>query len=127
MGEPIFARDMDLLREVLIWAEHGGAKDMRPKADDVPLCYHVKLAKEAGLIDGAGSLNRNPRTGEWEPGLKHVKMLTPSGQDFLAAVRNDTIWNQTKTLAKTHGIPAIFEAMKALATGLVTRALTQGH
>jgi hypothetical protein len=120
MNKPVFERDMDLVRAILVWAENGGAKEMRPNSDGVALCYHVKIAKEADLIDGAGDLFHNPRTGGWEPGLLHVKMLTWKGQDFLAAVRSDTVWNHIKAKAKEYALPALLEVMRAYAVSCVT-------
>ncbi len=113
-----FARDMDLVRQILFWAEHGGAPNRRPDVDEVALCYHVKLVVEAGLVEGIGMVDRVPGTDKWEPGIAHVTLLTWAGQEFLDAVRRDTIWNKVKVEAAKHGLPLVFELAKSLALGL---------
>lgn len=117
MERPALARDWDLVRDILIWGEHGGARDKRPAAGEVALDYHVEILVQAGLVDGQGSIHRNPQTGQWEPGIGHVRKLTWAGQEFLAAVRSDTIWNKIKTKLVDHGLPIVFEMVKAAALG----------
>jgi hypothetical protein len=123
MSTPLFERNMDLVREILIWAEHGGAPGKRPRADEIALGYHIEIMVQADLIDGIGKIHRVPSTGEWEPMLAVVKKPTWRGQEFLEAVRNETVWNQAKAKAKEHGIPALFDVLKAIALGIVAKGL----
>lgn len=59
-----FARDMDLVREILLWAEKGGIPSARPDVDPVKLAYHCVIMQEAELIVGSSSLTPRPsRTG----------------------------------------------------------------
>ena len=83
MEDPIFARDMDLVRAVLGWAEHGGVQGARPQADPVRLCHHVKIMNQAGLIEGVGECHKVPGTGRWDAGIAHVTDITWQGSEFL--------------------------------------------
>lgn len=122
---PALARDWDLIREILIWAESGGAKEKRPTADELALCYNVSIMVEAGLIDGQGDIHRDLRTGQWEPMMAWVRKLTWKGQDFLEAVRKDTFWNHAKDQVKQHALPAVLDVLKAFAVAKVHQ-LTNG-
>ena len=117
-----FERDMDLVRQILFWAEKGGVPSQRPGDVTVSLCYHVKILVEAGLIDGAGVYDKVPGTESFKPGLAHVKQLTWKGQEFLEAIRKDTIWEEVKAKVKEHGLPLVADLAKALALGLAAKA-----
>jgi hypothetical protein len=118
---PPLALDMDLLRQILIWAEYGGGRDRRPQADDVALCYHIKIMREAGLIEGTGEVYPEPGTGRLKAGVAIVRMMTLKGQEFLKSIREDTIWNKVKEEAKQHGIPLLVDTAKAMAMALVAK------
>lgn len=114
---PALERDLDLVRDILIWAENGMDRNAKPENGDERFRYHCKLMKEAGLIEAvmtSGTMHGGPA-----PSRVEVTDITWKGHDFLKAVRNDTIWNSTKARMREHGIPMMFElvlgAAKALA------------
>lgn len=119
MDAPPFARDLDLIREVLLWAEKGGLPATKPKTDEARLAYHCHLLRQGGLIESAAVINQ-PGGGPC-----YVKMIGPptlKGHDALQAIRDDTMWNTVKGKLTEHGIPAVFEVVVSLAKGLAQRS-----
>jgi Hypothetical protein (DUF2513) len=85
-------RDMDLFRNVLIEAEKlppdnpwSIIKIEGHTNEDV--CYHVKLASDAGFI-----------VAKFLPGIPEfaVERLTYAGHEFLDSAREDTLWAKAK-------------------------------
>ncbi len=104
-------RDMDLCREILRRVEErSGFQDWfeleiegRSREE---VSYHVKILSQAGLLEA----HEDRRIGlvNWFP-----MSLTWSGQEFLAAARDDTLWNKAKfTVVSTTGGLA-FEFLQA--------------
>jgi hypothetical protein len=114
MSTPRYARDWDLVREVLIWAENGGDDDTRPAVDDAKLAYHCRLLHQAGLIEKATVAD--------EPGggpcyVAFIGPPTFKGHDALQAIRDDTAWAKIKGKLAEHGIPALFDVVVSIAKG----------
>jgi hypothetical protein len=112
-------RDMDLIRLIMRNCESRklphtfDSKEllMRPTGDHVPadeLIYHVKQLVEAGYI--AGQNVGTART--VGPGEIRVDSVTWAGHDFLAATRNDGVWNAFKEKAGPHLRSLSFEVIK---------------
>lgn len=91
-------RDDDLIRKILL--------EMEAEADPVKIYtnvinadpeqrriyFHVLLLEDAGFVTAVS------------PG-KQVFRITNAGHDFLAAIRDDTVWNKTKAAsAKIGGV-----------------------
>jgi hypothetical protein len=109
-------RDMDLAREILEQVEEksqgiGSVRLEIPDHSENEIGYHVMLLGEAGLLV-AKELGDTGDTG-WE-GWVALKM-TWEGHEFLDAIRNDTVWNKVKEVAKEKGGGLTFEVIKALA------------
>ncbi len=121
METPLFARDMDLVREILFWAEKGGWQADAPKADDVQLAHHVRIMVDGGLIIGSAELRRiyGPRAG-WSAGISDVKGLTWKGHEFLEAMRSDTAWKKIKETFAKHGVPFVTEILLKVAKSIVS-------
>jgi len=105
---------MDLVRELLRWAE-----DAEPNAerwsdeydqayDHLMVAEHIRLMKEAGLVDAVlveaqGDILK-----------ARIDRLTWDGHEFLAGARNDTVWNKAKMIAKEKGLDLTVDLLKAL-------------
>ena len=118
-----FARDMDLVRDILIWMERGAPREERPaKDDDRKFAYHCRIMKDAGLIDAAvieepacrGSLISVPVRA-------NVKSLAWKGHEALDAIRNDTVWQKTKSKIAEHGLPLVFDLALSVAKGIAAQ------
>lgn len=104
-GPAEMRRDMELIRELLFELEGGGGVRKLDGWDDATLMAHMRLLIEAGLLHGSVQAG----------GGINFDALTWAGHDFLAAVRQDTVWAHIrKRLAATGGGIA-FDAIKQLA------------
>lgn len=107
-------RDLELIKELLIQIEESKAparKDVRVivKGEEPEvISYHIKLMKDAGLIDAEDTSGFN--TYRWIP-----TSLTWDGHEFLDAIRNDTVWSKLKTKLKEQGGNIPFHVVKELA------------
>jgi hypothetical protein len=88
-------RDMDLIRKILLAIE----ESPEPELPSQPLIQgssnkqvneHLRLLMEAGYIDALTSRGDDMIAFDW------IRLLWP-GHEFLAAARDDTIWNKAKT------------------------------
>ncbi|WP_299864171.1 DUF2513 domain-containing protein [uncultured Roseobacter sp.] len=104
-------RDEDLLRQLLFDLEQEDdfvsaafVEHMNMPKEDRVKRGHVLLLADAGLVA--------PMSGEWS-----TFRLTNDGHDFIAAVRQDTVWNKTKETASKAGsvtLSMLFEIAVAL-------------
>jgi hypothetical protein len=96
-------RDMDLIRELLLWAEE--PSDDADKASDLANAvaatgrepaecfYNLTLLLDAGFIIGKPLLGDD----------FYVQRMTWQGHEFLDAVRDDGTWKKTKEGAQQVG------------------------
>lgn len=113
-------RDMDLARKILLAIEAhpepcswNGPLDF-PNYPEKEISYHVKLLKEAGLIEANISIAGG------ETFICFVNSLTWEGHEFLEASRDDSRWEKVKRqiMEKTGSLS--FEVLKV---GLVQAML----
>jgi hypothetical protein len=103
-------RDDEYLRGLLIDFEesdddiHLVAEYMRMPLEERKKLYHVRLACDAGLMVESGD---------------SVYRLTNSGHDYIAAVRNEGVWQQTKAVVAETGGSATLDLLKQLAIGFL--------
>ena len=71
--------------------------------------YHIEQCKKADLIETKNFIN----------GGISINDLTPNGHDFLANIRSDTVWNDTKAVGQKIGITSL-SALLQISTGVVT-------
>jgi DNA-binding HxlR family transcriptional regulator len=109
-------RDMDLVREILGTVEAADAEELRHCWLEMPgytqsvVAQHVEIMQEAGLVEAhVLAFDGVP------PQAARVFRLTWAGHDFLAAVRNDTVWAKSKQLLKEKGGALTFDMLKAVA------------
>jgi DNA-binding transcriptional ArsR family regulator len=99
---------MELVRKILLETEEASNNPIEWMALNIEgydpefISYHVKIMKEAGLIDAENLTTLSHF--EWQP-----KSLT------LDVVRNETVWAKTKEVVKSKGGSVGFEVLKELA------------
>jgi DNA-binding transcriptional ArsR family regulator len=90
-------RDMDLVRALLLYFEYKPDDRVADKVviegyDDLTIRYHLILLYEAGLIEGEREVSKSSS----RVIRVYPMRLTWAGHDFLAAARNDTVWQKAK-------------------------------
>ena len=115
-------RDMDLIREILLKIEEEyistALYDLKIDGyDKETIAYHCKIMHDEGLIfdykaNYAGNMLYSFGVGG----------LTWEGNDFLDKIRDNTVWNKTKTVIKEKGLPLIIDTIKTIASAFITSA-----
>jgi hypothetical protein len=108
-------RDMDLAREILLKIEDKSSPNESLNLEDElaehsveEIMYHVKLLAQADLVEATDESSHD--------GIYWIaEGLTWKGHEFLDAVRNDTVWNDTKEIVKQKGGSIAFDVLKSLA------------
>ncbi|MBI4635821.1 MAG: DUF2513 domain-containing protein [Candidatus Rokubacteria bacterium] len=107
-------RDMDLVRSLLLYLEEKADDQMADIViegyDEFTIGYHLILLYEAGLLEGEPSVSSTSK----RVIRVHPMRLTWQGHDFLAAARNDTIWQKTKAKAASEAGDVPFALLKDL-------------
>lgn len=119
-------RNWDTIREVLIKLEELDAKTGSiqlsdfPKEKDYEYSYHVELLIDAGLINGQmiNTLGRHAQS-------FMIKSLTWNGHEFLDAIKDDNVWNKTKSTFKEGGLSMTFDLAKEVATNITLSLITK--
>jgi hypothetical protein len=112
-------RDLDLIRDILLQVEKLPCpahwyEIAIPGRSREQLCYHAKLAHDAGLIEARFLTGSTIFT---------VHRLTNEGHEFLDAARENTIWKRAKeTVASSTGILTVVAPKTAL-TLIVQKAV----
>lgn len=102
-------RNMDLIRAILMEAEATPANkhigDVHPEGStSEEIAEHVDMMIDGGLIEG--TLLPSGMGGARIAGFR-IKKVTWRGREFLDAIRNDEVWQQTKDriAAKGDSVP----------------------
>jgi hypothetical protein len=107
-------RDANLIRKVILFTE-----GLSPKVLEVPVIEgythdqvgeHVRLAREAGLLDATDICNMQDQFG-WAP-----RRLTNLGHDFADAVREESSWKRV--------LDAVGPRAETIASGVLTALIT---
>lgn len=120
------ARDLDRMRSILLklegnefkefgngWVQTNG-EDFFEKTDQ----YQIVLLNQAGFIE----INEHRTIGSVVPDLLRV---TFHGHDYIGAIKDEGIWESTKTAVAETGGSAGLEIVKALALGFVKQKLSK--
>lgn len=106
-------RDMDLVREILLYLEEHASPDQPLQGVQIgersehEITEHVHLLVEAGLIEAE---NADTMDGEcWLP-----QRLTWAGHEFLDAARDAGRWARARDTIKKSGGTLSFDLVKAL-------------
>ena len=104
-------RDDDLIRDLLIEMETSEEWLFVVDCDegDQKREYHLKLLGDVGLILFEGYSYR----------------MTALGHDYLAAIRDEGLWQKTKDTVSETGGNATLEIVKALAIGFLKKKIAQ--
>ncbi|MCR9067822.1 MAG: DUF2513 domain-containing protein [Rhodobacteraceae bacterium] len=103
-------RDNEYLREMLIGFEDAddqyimAAEYIRMPPEEAKRLYHIRLASDAGLVVETGS---------------SVYRLTNQGHDYIAAIRDEGVWQQTRAVVADTGGEITLDLMKKLAVGFL--------
>jgi hypothetical protein len=113
-------RDMELIRKILLSIEATSQIKM-PEIEgysDEQIGHHIYLLMQAGYVEGVESSS-------WDESIKKAipTNLTWAGHDFLAACRNDTIWNQAKEVIKSIGEDVPIEVFKSVLITVISKSL----
>lgn len=91
-------RDLDLIRKILLWMEEkehafiGGEVQLDGYSEE-QIGFHVYLIGEAGLAKVVDGTNLGSPSPEATP-----LHLTWEGYEFIAAAKDDSLWNKAKTV-----------------------------
>lgn len=87
---------------------------------ELDIDYQLYLLAEAGYIesDNIACLGDNHPYGKYD-----VYWLTPSGNDYLCAIRNDTVWKKLLARITTSGGDLTLEMIKELAKTILSSLL----
>ena len=108
-------RDDELIRELLFELEDEEnwqvfvSRKLKPSPEEQKRLGHMLLLQDAGLVSHAG---------------EGAFRLTNSGHDYLAAIRNDTIWEKTKAGADKVGGVSL-SVLKDIAIAYVKKEIAE--
>ncbi len=117
-------RDMDLVRKILFKIEE--EVDNKAKfgltIDGYTMeqvAYHCSILYGEGYIKSYKALY-----GDGEIRNFGVSGLTWSGHELLDKIRSENVWNKTKEVIKSKGLPMVVDVIKDIATAIIT-SMTQ--
>lgn len=84
--------------------------------DATTVSYHFKLLNEAGLIEAVNMSGMNDLT-------YFATSLTWNGHEFLDKIRNDSVWQKTKSQVMSKTLDLSFDVIKQVAGNLIKTAL----
>lgn len=87
--------------------------DLGKKYSNEELIYHVNYCIKSDFVSDSGYITN---------GMIQIEDLTPAGHEFIANIRNDSVWNKVKSAAITVGVqsaPALIELASKIAMSLV--------
>lgn len=118
-------RDLDLIRDLLLAVEARPASEpfLTPEIfgserDEHEVGEHAYLLWKAGLVEAQMKPNAGLTFNRW-----FIERLTHEGHDYIATIRDQTVFNQTKHRLKRVGGTATLETVKAVATRIVNELL----
>src|SRR2546422_477481 len=89
----MMARDMELIRELMLRLERGERGVPSGKTQE-EVAYHIELLIDAGFLKG--SVVRRAVRGHKVPSGYFVQDITWKGHDFIASIRDDSVWKRAK-------------------------------
>lgn len=122
-------RNWDTVRDILLALEgiktpNGNLRhDQVPCIDPQDAAYHMRLLKEAGLIE---ALIKESKSGDNQISIALADRLTWRGHELLDTIRQKTVWEKVKTFGKEKIGPLTFEAVLEIGKAVVKDALTGG-
>ena len=105
-------RDFDLVRSLLVDLEKEGEEIYVEHEHGAEVIHQLLIMRDAGFIEAE----------DRGFGEVYVRRLTWEGHDFLDSVRDDTVWNKTKSKVSKSVGSASLEVVRAVADG-ITRSI----
>lgn len=113
-------RDMELVRKILFKIEDtvDNVAEYNLLIDGYSMeqiAYHCAILNEGGYIyayKGDYASNKIYSFG--------VGRLTWEGHEFLDNIRADTVWNRTKEVISSKGLPLVFDIVKSVSTNIIS-------
>jgi hypothetical protein len=118
-------QDMDLIRKILLKIEEDyvdvALYNLQIEGYDLKtVAYHCKILHEGKFIS-----DYKGRFGDNQLLSFGVGSLTWEGHEFLDKIRNDSIWDTTKTTIINNGLPMILDVVKNVSTSIIS-SMTEG-
>jgi len=116
-------RDLDIIRTILLEIEARTGEESclsydsfpdEPEGETPERIYNVRLLVSSGYVEG-----KNHAFGA------DITSLTWEGHDLLDAIRDETVWTQTKDKVKKGVVSTSLEVVKGVAEG-ITKGLIFG-
>jgi hypothetical protein len=113
---------MDLIRELMFYIEENyNGKLLIIKSlenySDYELLYHFELMLQANLVTGKTTKYMSGG------GIIECKGLSWSGQDFLADIKNENVWQNVKKTAKEKGLDLTISIISTIASESIKKIL----
>ncbi len=115
-------RDIDLIRELLLRFEQDDTSIPEGRSDS-EVAYHVNQMIKAGLLEGevtSGPSEESP--GKYETTGFFIHDITPSGHDFIAAIKSDGFWSKLKREAEAKVAPLTLDLLIHIAKAIGKKA-----
>jgi hypothetical protein len=109
-------RDMDMVRELLLEITDDV---LRPNPWDDGVIYHLKMLSEIGFIEGIAFL----QTFDGWHAAPSDPQLTWRGHEFLETIREKSVWDKVKSVAKEKGVGLTIESITKIASAVVASIL----
>lgn len=108
-------RDLKLVRLILLAMEHHAHGFAPPDLtvagyDPDTIGHHVWLMQQGGLVTAVSVVAQGDESPTAIPGS-----ITWKGHDFVASVRNDTVWRKVLAVMKDKGLTLPFSVVQELA------------
>lgn len=112
-------RDMELIRMVMLAAEKTEDPNtlIDPKFEghsETEISYHIALLDDAGLLHGQDRSAIG--VFRWSAGT-----LTWAGQEFVEAVKDDSVWKEALAITAKSGDGTVFELLKKVLMQLLEK------
>jgi len=87
------------------------------------VAYHLALILKAGLAEGGEPRYASDGSDPTIPAAVLVSRLTPAGHDFIAEIRDDTVWAKVKERTLKVGGSVSLEMLKQVAGAVVKQMI----
>ncbi len=109
---------MDLVRELLIQITDNNLQPHEEWSDEV--IYHLKMLSDVGYIKGVAFM----QTDQGWIAAPSNPQLEWFGHEFLETIRERSIWDKVKKMAKEKGVGLTIDSITKIASTVVTSLIT---
>jgi hypothetical protein len=121
-------RDDDLIRKLMLDLEVANSRVFHthevPSYTQDQVAYHLALILKGGLAEGSEPRYPSDGSDPTIPVAVFVSRLTPDGHDFIAEVRDDTVWAKVKERIAKVGGSVSLEMLKQVAGAVVKQMIS---